>query len=79
MNAALTFPLLLAAMGRRRNAAKENVNVDEAVTALVSAISKRTGGTGGAAAAPAPSQQQENIKVAGGQPAADNKSSDCSC
>ncbi|ELR24994.1 lightoid family protein [Acanthamoeba castellanii str. Neff] len=59
--------------------AKENVNVDEAVTALVSAISKRTGGTGGAAAAPAPSQQQENIKVAGGQPAADNKSSDCSC
>jgi hypothetical protein len=64
---------------RRCNAAKENVNVDEAVTALVSAISKRTGGTGGAAAAPAPSQQQETIKVAGGQPAADNKDSGCSC
>jgi hypothetical protein len=61
-------------------AAKENVNVDEAVTSLVGAISKRTGGTGGAAA-PAPSQQQqETIKVSGAQQAgSDAKESGCGC
>jgi small GTP-binding protein len=61
--------------------AKENVNVDEAVTSLVGAISKRTGGTGGAAApAPSQQQQQETIKVSGAQQAgSDAKESGCGC